>query len=123
MSLGLLGAYDSSSGSSSENEEEEEKPQEAPALPAAPLSNPFGGGGGGATRTVKTLPRPSFMVEGTDFTKSKLPVASTSTSVFNNPFREREDRKKAVLEKHVTMTVRQEDGKTIGGKKVCWNYR
>ena len=122
MSLGLLGAYDSSSGSSSENEEEEEKPQEAPALPAAPLSNPFGGGGGGA-RTVKTLPRPSFMVEGTDFTKSKLPVASTSTSVFNNPFREREDRKKAVLEKHVTMTVRQEDGKTIGGKKVCWNYR
>ena len=122
MSLGLLGAYDSSSGSSSENEEEEEKPQEAPALPAAPLSNPFGGGGS-ATRTVKTLPRPSFMVEGTDFTKSKLPVASTSTSVFNNPFREREDRKKAVLEKHVTMTVRQEDGKTIGGKKVCWNYR
>ena len=121
MSLGLLGGYGSSSeGSDSDEEETKERvPSPVAPSPSTPLGNPFSKGGLGG----KSLPKPSFMVEAKDFTKSKVPVAATSTSVFSNPFREREDKKRAVLEKHVTMTVRQEEGKTIGGKKVCWNYR
>ena len=47
-----------------------------------------------------------------------------ATSVFNNPFRAKEDRKKAVLEQHVEMTTKQEDQtRKIGDKKICWNFR
>lgn len=114
MSLGLLGAYESSSSSSSE-EEEEEKPQPAP---SKPLSNPFK-----TNLTPKALPKPSFMVQTEDFTSKKTVTSSSSSSVFSNPFREREDRKKALLEKHVAMTTKNEEGRTIDGKKVCWNFR
>jgi phage terminase large subunit GpA-like protein len=44
-------------------------------------------------------------------------------SVFNNPFRVKEEKKKAILERHVEMTTKQEDRRTIEGKKVCWNFR
>ena len=43
-------------------------------------------------------------------------------SVFKNPFRVKEDQKKAVLERHFEMTVKHEDQRTIDGKKVCWNF-
>ena len=47
-----------------------------------------------------------------------------ATSVFNNPFRAKEDRKKAILEQHVEMTTKQEDqARKIGDKKICWNFR
>ena len=44
-------------------------------------------------------------------------------SVFNNPFRAKEDAKTAILERHVSMTVKQETLRTIEGKKVCFNFR
>ena len=51
-------------------------------------------------------------------------VCEGATSVFNNPFRAKEDRKKAVLEQHVEMTTKQEDQtRKIGDKKICWNFR
>ena len=37
--------------------------------------------------------------------------------------RDKEDKKKAILEQHVNMTVRQEEMRMIDGKKVCWMYR
>ena len=47
-----------------------------------------------------------------------------ATSVFNNPFRAKEERKKAILEQHVAMTTKQEDQKRkIGNRKICWNFR
>ena len=45
-------------------------------------------------------------------------------SVFNNPFRAKEDRKRAVLEQHVEMTTKQEDQtRKIGSRKICFNFR
>ena len=35
----------------------------------------------------------------------------------------REDAKQKILEQHVAVTTRQEELRTIGGKKVCWNFR
>lgn len=116
MSLGLLSAYDSSSSSSSDEAEDLVKTEEKPNLTkASPLSNPF--------RVSAPLPRPSFMVEAEDFTKSKASSTSGSTSVFSNPFLAKEEKSKAVLEKHVSMTTRQEEQRTLDGKKVCWNFR
>ena len=44
--------------------------------------------------------------------------------MFNNPFRAKEDRKRAILEQHVEMTSKQEDQTTkIGSRKICWNFR
>ena len=37
--------------------------------------------------------------------------------------RDKEEKKKAILEQHVNMTKRQEEMKMIDGKKVCWMYR
>lgn len=108
MSLGLLGTYDSSSSSSEEEEREQPIPQT--------LSNPFASNSSSLAR----LPKPSFMVETEDKISSSVKVQN---SVFNNPFRDKEDQKRAILEKHVEMTVKQEDLKTINGRKVCWNFR
>ena len=123
-SLGLLGAYDSGS-SSSEEEQDESSNQRSPpppvVAPTQPLSNPFKT----SERSSSRLPRPSFMAEQEDLVKPLGSVgASSSTSVFRNPFKEREDQKRAVLEKHVAMTTRPEELRVgADGKKVCWNFR
>lgn len=115
MSLGLLGAYISSSSSSSEEESEEELVEEEKKVVVENLANPFS--------DKKTLPKPSYMVEIEDYKQEKVVKNVTENSVFSNPFRAREERKKAVLERHVEMTTKQEDQRMIGGKKVCWNFR
>ncbi|KAB0795648.1 hypothetical protein PPYR_12487 [Photinus pyralis] len=48
---------------------------------------------------------------------------SSQTSVFSNPFKQAEEEKRAILEKHVKMVSTQENVRSINGKKVCWNYR
>ena len=48
------------------------------------------------------------MVEQADV-KSELSTTVVENSVFKNPFRIKEDQKKAVLERHVEMTVKHED--------------
>ena len=40
------------------------------------------------------------------------------SSVFSNPFRAKEDRKEAILSKHVGVTMKQEAGTMFNGKKV-----
>jgi len=130
MSLGLLGAYDSSSSSSSEDEEgggEGSTPVQAAAASAsaaAPfpkLANPF------LASASKDSLKPSYMVEVEDMhVAGKNGISgnsSSSSSVFSNPFKAKEERKRAILEHHVTMTSKQEDQRTISGKKICWNFR
>ena len=117
MSLGLLGAYQSSSSSSSSSEGEQEENNREEEKKRPLLSNPFGGGGS------STLPKPSFMQDTKDFKTNPAHSAASSTSVFSNPFKVKEEKKTAILEKHVAMTTRQEERKTIDGKKVCWNFR
>lgn len=123
MSLGLLGSYYSSSSESEDEDknknetttkaEENTQPKELPKL-----ANPFMKG---ASKSLK----PSYMVETEDFSASKQKLSCEGAiSVFNNPFRVKEDRKRAVLEHHVEMTSKQEDQtQKIGSKKVCWNFR
>ncbi|KAK5645519.1 hypothetical protein RI129_006819 [Pyrocoelia pectoralis] len=60
--------------------------------------------------TVLKLPTPDFI---------DLP----NTSVFTNPFKQAEEAKHAILEKHVKMVSTQENVRSINGRKVCWNYR
>ncbi len=71
------------------------------------------------------MPGPSFMVEQEDLSQNSKSSESSSVqnSVFSNPFRVKEDKKKAVLEQHVKLTTKQEDMRMIEGKKVCWNFR
>ena len=57
------------------------------------------------------LPLPSFT--------SELPGAS----VFSNPYRQAEEARRAVLEKHVKLTTAPTELRQINGKQVCWNYR
>ena len=114
MSLGLLGAYDSSSSSDSDSDSNETNEEKLPPADQL-LTNPFA--------QSAALPKPSFLVEAKDFTKEKAISTESDSSVFSNPFRAREEKKKAVLERHVAMTTKQEDQKTIEGKKVCWNFR
>lgn len=112
MSLLGLSAYVSSSSEtdSSSDEEASKKVDSKNVFP-----NPFNDG-----KEAKVLPRPSFMVEQQDL----LNKANThEKSVFNNPFRAKEDAKTAILERHVSMTVKQETLRTIEGKKVCFNFR
>jgi len=126
--LGLLGASYGSSSSDSESEDDTKKDKaksnngkssEAapPPPPAESLTNPF------ATATSSTLPRPSFMQESVDFSKGSGRLREHANSVFFNPFKAREDAKQKILEQHVAVTTRQEELRTIGGKKVCWNFR
>jgi len=117
MSLGLLGAYDSGSGTDSDSDEDKPETQTTEDLePSASetLLNPFDSGSSGPV-----LPKPSFMQE----QQEKFSGIKFSNSVFSNPFRDKEDKKKAILEQHVNMTKRQEEMKMIDGKKVCWMYR
>jgi len=120
MSLGLLGAYESGSDSDSDSEHEQGDPApaaarlEVAAEPLETLANPFGAGTLGAVQ-----PKPSFMQE----QEQIMPGVRSDNSVFSNPFRDKEDKKQAILEQHVNMTRRQEEMKVIDGKKVCWMYR
>ena len=119
MSLGLLGAYHgSSSDSESSGAEEAEPPKSVQDLPKPKLANPFE-----AASSVDTY-KPSYMVETKEYHGGSKPAARVSdSSVFSNPFKAKEDRKKALLERHVEMTSKQEDSKTLRGKKICWNFR
>lgn len=128
--MGLLGDYGSGSEDSSDDSDQEVQTKEVPvkksSIPSPDfqnekLDNPFGGGGGKGGGLV--LPKPSFMQEQHASVVVKNTDFDTSTSVFRNPFREKEDKKKSILEQHVNMTQRQEDLKVIDGKKVCWMYR
>jgi len=122
MSLGLLDAYLSDSDSDADSEEggeghekqeqgEEEKPEVKETL-----VNPFLKGS--SSGSTNWLPKPSFMQEA-----EKVSGIKFDNSVFSNPFRAKEDKKDAILEQHVEMTQKQEAGRTINGKKVCWNFR
>lgn len=122
MSLGLLGsAYLTDS---SEDEEENEAIKDTPVdgeghkrgggeVTELPLANPFM-----AATGANWLPKPSFLQE-----TERVAGVRFSNSVFCNPFRDREDKKAAILEQHVEMTAGQQTGRTIDGKKVCWNFR
>lgn len=120
MSLGLLGAY---SSGSDDSDSENEDPSPPDALPAATalepvpltLDNPFGS----SSSASMLLPKPSFMQE----QQGKISGLKLDNSIFSNPFRDKEDKKKAILEQHVNMTQRQEELKMIDGKKVCWMAR
>jgi len=122
MSLGLLGAYCSSSSESDEECDNNDKINEIK-LADEPtdkpkLANPF------MKDASKSL-KPSYMVQTEDLSASKQKFACEGAiSVFNNPFRAKEDRKRAILEQHVEMTAKQEDQTTkIGSRKICWNFR
>jgi len=128
MSLGLLGAYlssdDSDSGSGEDDNEqmgrgkaEQEIVKENKVEVRETLANPFLSGRSGSGST-SWLPKPSFMQEA-----EKVSGVKFDNSVFSNPFRAKEDKKDAILEQHVEMTLKQEAGRTINGKKVCWNFR
>merc|ERR1712112_676708 len=120
MSLGLLGAYlsDSDSDSDQDQDEDEEDRVEKGNEPEAriTLANPFLTGS--SSGSSNWLPKPSFMQE-----TEKVSGLKFDNSVFSNPFRAKEDKKDAILEQHVEMTLKQEAGRTINGKKVCWNFR
>jgi len=119
--LGLAAAYDSDSDSENSEEESEVKrevkvKQEEVKAKVEPvrevLANPFL-----TTRTVVNV-KPSFMQE-----TEKISGVKFDNSVFQNPFRAKEDQKMAVLEQHVTMSQKEQTGRTIDGKKVCWMFR
>ena len=116
MSLLGLSAYVSSSSETDTSSDEEEASKKALSPKKVSLGNPFNDG-----KEAKVLPRPSFMVEQQDLLKGKS--ETHENSVFNNPFRAKEDAKTAILERHVSMTVKQETLRTIEGKKVCFNFR
>ena len=64
------------------------------------------------------------MVQTEEYHKTELVSrGSSDSSVFSNPFKAKEDRKRAMLERHVEMTAKQEDQRTLRGKKICWNFR
>ena len=115
MSLGLLGAYNSSSESDSSSDSEKDANPDPPPKKVS-LSNPFNNPE--VKNEAKILPRPSFMVEQEDLAADKS-KKTHENSVFSNPFRAREDQKKAILEQHVTMTTKQEDQRTIGKCLSC----
>ena len=120
--LGLAAAYDSDSDSNNSEEESEVKAEvkqvkrEEAKTKTEPvrevLANPFL-----TTRTVVNV-KPSFMQE-----TEKITGVKFDNSVFKNPFRAKEDQKMAVLEQHVTMSQKEQTGRTIDGKKVCWMFR
>jgi len=124
MSLGLLGAYLSDSDSDSDGDEghrgeeqvAEKRAEEKKLEVMETLANPFLSGS--SSKSTNWLPKPSFMQE-----SEKVSGVKFDNSVFSNPFRAKEDKKDAILEQHVEMTLKQEAGRTINGKKVCWNFR
>jgi len=123
MSLGLLGAYQSSDTDESDCTDDNddsirtsasESDATRQAGPSEALENPFV-----TNRSSPVLPKPSFMQE----QQEKVPGVNFDNSVFSNPFRDKEEKKRAILEQHVHMTQRQEEMRMIDGKKVCWMYR
>lgn len=123
MSLGLLGSYYSSSSESDDEDRDKneatQKIEETNKLGEIPkLANPF-------MKSASKSLKPSYMVETEDLSAAKQKLTCDgASSVFNNPFRAKEERKKAVLEQHVEMTTKQEDQtRKIGDKKICWNFR
>lgn len=124
--MSLLGLCDYEV-SSSEDEDDREQQQQTKSETSdksggeKTLKNPFLENSGKSA----ILPKPSFLQENEDFTRMKSVNGSRldSVSVFSNPFKDKEDKKKAVLEQHVAMTVKQEEMRQIEGKKVCFNYR
>lgn len=122
MSLGLLGSYySSSSGSEDEDCDKNkviQKIEESKTKDVPKLSNPF-------MKSASKSLKPSYMVETEDLSTAKQKLTCEGAiSVFNNPFRVKEERKRAVLEQHVEMTSKQEDQtRKIGNKKICWNFR
>lgn len=120
MSLGLLGAYDSGSDTESDSDQDTadqdtvEHHSDPEPETTETLENPFG-----SASAAAVLPKPSFMQE----QQEKVSGLKFDNSVFSNPFRDKEDKKKAILEQHVNMTQRQEEMRIIDGKKVCWMYR
>lgn len=123
--LGLLGGYGSASDSSSSDDESERKRETVAAPPKdIALSNPFKTSSSLSSRP--SLPRPSFMQESVSLSssaKGDSMIKGSANSVFFNPFKAREEEKRKILEQHVAVTVKQEDMRTIGGKKICWNFR
>jgi hypothetical protein len=124
--LGLAAAYDSDSGSDSDIDQEvksevvkdeavkcELKSEKVPVREV--LSNPFLSGS--SVASVLSV-KPSFMQETEKFAGVKF-----ENSVFGNPFRDKEDQKTAVLEHHVKLSQKDQTGRTIDGKKVCWIFR
>jgi len=99
--LGLLADYGSSNSSSEDSEEDADKP--VPNEANSPVA--------AAASDADRPPLPSFTTE------------LQGTSIFANPFREAEDARRAVLEKHVKLTTQPTDLRQINGKQVCWNYR
>jgi len=126
--MGLLGDYGSDSDASSDDSDQDVNTKEVAVKKCEPLpppvierlDNPFGGGGG---KGGSLIPKPSFQQEQHTSVKVNKLDFDSGTSVFRNPFRDKEDKKKAILEQHVNMTQRQEELKMIDGKKVCWMYR
>jgi len=125
MSLGLLGAYlsdsdsdddDDDKGQLGEKEAKQDIVKESKLEVRETLANPFLSGR--SSGSTSWLPKPSFMQE-----TEKVSGVKFDNSVFSNPFRAKEDKKDAILEQHVEMTLKQEAGRTINGKKVCWNFR
>jgi len=120
--LGLLGAAYSSDTSEESEEEEQEDHEDIKKCKSevntdesihTPLANPFLNGS-----SRNWLPKPSFMQETVTVKGAKY-----DNSVFSNPFRDKEDRKSAILEQHVEMTQNEINQKTIDGKKVCFMFR
>ncbi|CAH0382085.1 unnamed protein product [Bemisia tabaci] len=62
------------------------------------------------------LPKPDFVVNSSS-------TSWVKNSVFSNPYREAEDSKSAILEKHVKMIPSKAEIKAINGKSICWMYR
>jgi len=123
MSLGLLGAYVSDSDSSDDDDDNSkatdgEKNKDETDEHKETLLNPFMSGSSSIGKCEGWLPKPSFMQE-----SEKVSGLKFDSSVFSNPFRAKEDKKDAILEQHVEMTHGQSTGRTINGKKVCWNFR
>jgi len=123
--MGILGEYASDSNDSVSSDDEATAAGAArdvraaamtPTNPIQVLENPFG------TGKVNVLPKPSFLQDQHKTILNDVKLDS-DLSVFRNPFRDKEDKKKAILEQHVNMTQRQEELKVIDGKKVCWMYR
>eukprot|EP00095_Tigriopus_kingsejongensis_P003510 maker-scaffold373_size192110-snap-gene-0.47 protein:Tk03510 transcript:maker-scaffold373_size192110-snap-gene-0.47-mRNA-1 annotation:"PREDICTED: hypothetical protein LOC100648931" len=118
-SLGLLGGYGSDSSSSDSEAEAKASEQALPPQEQVKLTNPFS-----TNRFTPTLPKPSFLQESKDYSaQASSNRAVSENSVFSNPFRNKEDQKMAVLEQHVAMTTKQEELKSIDGRKICWNFR
>ncbi|KAF0292901.1 hypothetical protein FJT64_009175 [Amphibalanus amphitrite] len=77
---------------------------------------------------MKPISEVNVVTETPEPAAERLPLPSFSSqlsgaSVFSNPYRQEEDARRAVLEKHVKLTTAPTELRHINGKQVCWNYR